>query len=195
MTPQTDTARSMDDIAEAVAKSALSTFEQLMREHGTVAPPMVHVLVEELPNIYAGFAATRQFYRGEDAATAIAGLGSFPASMVADRVLVCWENSDLNTALKGPGNYQTAVMILEVDMGGTQSLRWHPFSCQRGPDSELGIPTVLPQWSRPHRTGGKALPGPVRALLRTWQAETLECEFAATIDRLEREGYRISLAA
>ena len=116
--------------------------------------------------------------------------------MVADRVLVCWESADL---LYGPQRYpattRPAVTILEVDMDGTQALRWHPFSCVRGPDSDLGIPTVIPHWSRPHRTGGKALPGPVQALVQTWQANAMNCEFEATIERLEREGYRLRFTA
>ncbi|MDD7920146.1 hypothetical protein [Actinomycetospora callitridis] len=183
---------STEDIVDAIAESALAAFELLMREHGAVAPPTVHIFVEEFPSFYVGFAATRAFYRGEDAASAIARLGLLPASMVADRVLVCWENEDLYAALKGPGSYQNAVMILDARLDGTQTLRWHPFTSQWGPDSELGFPTVLPRWSSPHRTKGQALPAPIRAILHTWRFEAGNHEFGTTVDRLQHEGYRIN---
>jgi hypothetical protein len=157
-------------------------------------PPTVHLLPEGLDPPYVGYLTCRPFYRGRDAALAIALLGLLPAALAATRLVVTWENEDLCTALELPrsSGFPNAVIVVDAHRHG-HTLRWHPARLRINAPGRAGPPTVTPEWGPVHRDRDVELPGPVAELLEVWRSPRSwsEVELVGLYARLETAGYRM----
>jgi hypothetical protein len=98
----------MPDIVEDLPAILLDVAAAALRQTGFYPRPQVHMFAEDLASPYIGYIVCRPFYRGEDAVTAIAGLGLLPSVMGLTRLLVVWEDRDLRTALEMPRSAEAA---------------------------------------------------------------------------------------
>lgn len=176
------------------------TTEQLLRDHGLVQPPTVHMLMEGTALPYRGFITSRPFRRGSDAELAIAGLGLLPSVLKATTVVITWEHADLCTALNVPGDrgFPTALAVVDASLDAQEfgataprhALRLYPFDLQVGPLNRDGVPTGIPRWYRPEHYRDAALPAPIVRLLELWRAQQ-DHDLEATVAELRQWGYRI----
>jgi hypothetical protein len=176
------------------------TTDQLLRDHGLVQPPTVHMLMEGMTLPYQGFITSRPFRRGSDAELAIAALGLLPSALKATTVVITWEHADLCTALNVPSDrgFPTALAVLDASLAADRfgvtaprhALRLYPFDLQRGPLNRDGVPTGIPRWYRPEHYRDAALPEPMVRLLELWRAQQ-DHDLAATVAELRQWGYRI----
>lgn len=181
----------LDRLAGGVVEAA----EEMLRVHGYCPPPTVHMVCADMDPPYAGMLTCRPFYRGVDAAGAVAAMGALPAAVWATHLLVVWEHCDLCTALGLPGeSFPSAVVVLEATIS-EHTVRWYPYATRFGPVGTSGMPTVLPKWETPQRHPGAALPEPVARLLESWRAWSGEDELQQQAMGLERAGYRIRWTA
>jgi hypothetical protein len=153
-------------LRSAVIKAADDTFRQL----GFCPVPQIHVLAEDMAQPYLGYIHTRPFHQGEDAAKAITELGLFPAAMGATRVLMAWENRDINVAMRTGGEKApSAVVLAEASMDG-HVVHWHPFEVgEIGSVSEHGTRAFVPYWGQATVHAGAALPDPLARALWIWR--------------------------
>ncbi|MET9798711.1 hypothetical protein [Nocardiopsis alba] len=183
----------MPDLIETLSDMVLETSEELLREHGACLTPQVHILAEDMDQPYVGFISCRPFYRGADAATALAGLGRLPSVLMATRLLVAWEDCDLRTALELPGeSFATGMVILDA---GTEdhTLYWHPFDIEVGGASPHGIPTVIPHWGARARYENVPLLAPISALLDVWRQFHRDDDIQQTAIELQQAGYGLNM--
>ncbi len=116
------------NLLDGIGAVARSAADLTLREYGCmVQPPTVHILMEDLTPAYASYIISRPFYRGSDAAVAIAELGLLPSVLRATHLAIIWEHTDMHRALDEPGEVsETALAVLEASMVG-HILWWHPF--------------------------------------------------------------------
>lgn len=187
VSPLDEWAKSIDELAVAVADATL-------RELGMVQPPVVHILAEGSRPPYLGYLTCRPFFRGTDAAAAVAALGVLPSALGASRLMITWEHADLCTALEAPGagSVRPGVVVVDADRIG-HVLRWHPMGLRAGGSSELGSAAVLPEWGPAQSFAAGALPGPVGDLLSVWRSPRnwTDTEITHVCDNLEAAGYQM----
>lgn len=176
------------ELVDVLERTALGAAEALMVGEGFCPPPTVHLIREPPGPAYAGYVATRSFYRGEDAAAAVAALGHLPAAMGAARLVLSWEHNDLGTALELPDASEPAVVVVDADRDGHE-VRWHPFDMGFGALSSSGVPTLVPHWQASWREPGGWLPAPVHELLDIWRAGPGPHPLAQIIPAMEQAGY------
>jgi hypothetical protein len=128
------------------------------------------LLLDELDPPYLGYVTCRQFHRGEDAASAVAGLGAFGSMFGASRLVVSWEYRDLAVALEQPDAHAapSGVVVLDATRAG-HTVRWHPMRMHAGPVIS-GLPTVRAEWAETRQHERGTLPEPVEALLGFWRS-------------------------
>ena len=85
--------------------------DDLLRRAGVVLPPTVYVFAEDLDPPFVYSVQCRRFYRGADAAAAVAELGELPSALAASRLLVAWEEQDLKVALGLPADPDTTALV------------------------------------------------------------------------------------
>lgn len=181
----------LDGLAQALVGSA----DQVLRELGMCPAPTVYMLCKDMEQPYAGMLTCRPFYRGTDAADAVAAMGALPAALWATHLLVVWEHSDLCTALELPGEaFPSGIVVLEATMS-EHTVRWYPYLTRFGAVGASGLPTVLPDWGTPTRHPGAKLPDPIIRLLASWRDWTETDNLAQQAADLERAGYRMRWAA
>ncbi|MFF9206024.1 hypothetical protein ACF1AE_30275 [Streptomyces sp. NPDC014986] len=182
----------MPDLVGTLSDVVLGTSDELLRSHGACPRPQVHILAEDMEQPYVGFVTCRPFYRGADAASALAGLGLFPSVLMATRLLVVWEERDLRTALELPGgSFGTGVVILDAGLDG-HTLNWHPFDIEVGGAGPHGTSTVVPHWRTPARYENAQLLTPVAALLDVWREFRHE-DIQETAIGLQQAGYEFDM--
>jgi hypothetical protein len=175
---------------DGIERVGWDTTNQMLRDHGLVPPPTVHILVEDMTPAYAAYITSREFYPGSDAAVAIAELGVLPSVLMATHLVVTWEYADVYRALETPdGPFLEALAVLEASMSG-HTLRWHPFQIHPGPHNRDGALTVLPTWGEPVRYPNAPLPGPIERLLRIWR-EWRAGDLNQTVISLQQAGYGV----
>lgn len=182
------------DVVEAIARASAEGAEELLRAGGWCSPPTVHMLSRHLASPYIGSAATRPFYRGADAAAAVAALGRLPSLLCATQLVVVWEYADLCAALELPhaDRGPNALVVVDADLDG-HLLGWRPFELHVGPVGPSGLPTGTPEWGAPASYPDAPLPEPVAELLavwRQWRPGDVHEEARA----LEAAGFRVSWA-
>lgn len=183
----------LDGWVEQVEAAAVAGTDAMLRAAGFVQPPTVHLFSTELDPPYIGYVVCRPFYPGADAAAAIAALGALPAAVRAERVLVCWEHSDLCTALQLP-EPEDAIGLVAVDADERgHVVGRHPAQVELGPINSDGLPTATPDWGPVTREPGGRLPGPVAALLARWRAGRAhtDVEVVGVCAAMEEAGYRL----
>ncbi len=184
----------MPDIGDALPAVLLQASEAELRATGFCPQPQVHILAEDMEHSYIGYVVCRRFYRGADAASAIAGLGLLPSALMATRLIVVWENRDLRTALELPGEgFPTGIAVLDARLGG-HILHWHPFDIEVTGTSSHGIPTIIPHWRPPVRYTDVELLVPIAALLEVWREFRNDDLQRMAID-LQEAGYELNWAA
>jgi hypothetical protein len=179
---------------DRIAEAAVGAADALLREAGALQPPTVHMLSTELSPAYVGYLRSRAFYRGQDAAVAVAALGVLPSALGASRLVLAWEHADLCTALELPGADGFPAGMVVVDAGRTtHTLRWHPMRLHLGPVSGDGVQTVIPEWGAERRFENAALPEPIADLLAVWRRprDWPESELLKTYTSLEVAGYEM----
>lgn len=180
------------EVVGAVEQACLAGADAALRSGGFVPEPQVHVLIDDLDPPYVASVRTRPYRQGVDALRAIIRLGTAPAAIRASRVVLVWEHSDLCTSLHGPGEYETALVVLEASLTGEHTLRSHPVTLHQGPPMDSGWPTVVPEWGAPVTVPGAVLPPVISALLRTWRA--LQGDPDRTFAALHAEGFPVVTA-
>lgn len=177
---------------DRLAEAAVATTGTMLRKSGFVQPPTVHLLIEGLKPPYLGFLTCREFYRGRDAAAAVAAMGLMGSMLGASRLVVTWENADLCTALELPGDegFAPGVVVVDADRRG-HVLRWHPMRLDIGPSRPNRPPSVLAEWGPTSRRPGAELPGPIADLLAIWREprEWPGTELVGMFARMEVGGY------
>ena len=140
----------------------------MLHADGSICPPTVHILSRLTAPPYLGSVTTRPFYRGADAATAVARLGLLPSVAYATRVMVVWEYLDLAVALQLDRDAPTGLVVLDASMS-SHTVRWHPYRLKLGQSHEDGVRSTLPEWGQPVRHDDVGLPGPIADLLALWR--------------------------
>lgn len=184
------------EVVDAAAEAALAGGEAVLREAGMYPSPSVHLIHEEMEPPYLGYIGCREFYRGPDAARAVAVMGILPGLLGVTRLVVSFENDDMCTALEVPepeGGFATGFLLVDAWRAG-HVVRWHPYTPQPGPTSSLSaeLMTAIPDWGREQRHPNGPLLGPVAELLATWRRQTPnpgEADVAA--ESMKSAGYRL----
>ncbi|MEU1752660.1 hypothetical protein ABZ436_08410 [Micromonospora matsumotoense] len=175
----------MPDVAGEVLTAILDESEAHIQETGQVPRPQVHILAEDMdePFQYVGYITTRPFYRGTDAATAIADLGRLPSALAATRLFVVWEEDDLRLALEMPNRHPAhGLSVVDVRSDG-HTVLWLPFEV-----AQDGADTVV-TWGTPTRHENVKLHAPIEALIDTWRTPSEDLE--RTVLDLQGSGYQI----
>ncbi|WP_300008267.1 hypothetical protein [Pseudonocardia sp.] len=173
-------------LIDAVESGSLDLVNAALLRGGAVPPPAVHLLHKHLRQPYVGSVAARPFRRGADAAAAVTALGLLPSVVLATRVVVVWEYSDLCAALDLPGGpFPLGLVVLDADLVD-HVVRWHPFQLRGDP--------VRPKWGPVVRHPGAQLPAPVAELLALWR-ELRRQDIAETRAELEGAGFAVTWAA
>ncbi|MGQ0480974.1 MAG: hypothetical protein ACT4O0_08105 [Pseudonocardia sp.] len=184
----------LDGWVERLDEIAVATADATLRENGFVQPPTVHLLSAELDPPYVGYLTCRPFYRGTDAATAIARLGVLPSALGASRLVLTWENADLCTALELPGadGFPPGVVVVDAGRDG-HVVRWHPMRLHVGRPGPDRFAPVSPEWGRVQRLPEAALPEPIAELLAVWRTarEWPDVEIVHVCASLEGAGYQM----
>jgi hypothetical protein len=173
----------MPNIADEVVSAIIEESEVCIQETRECPRPQVHILVEDMDEPYLGYIICRRFYRGADAASAIAGLGRLPSALTATRLFVVWEDHDLRTALEMPIERPAqGLCVVDVRLDG-HTMLWLPFNVvQRGSE-------IVVAWGSPARHDNVALPAPIDHLIETWWQPPDDLE--RTVLDLQNAGYRI----
>ena len=187
----------LDGLVDTLAASSARLVETTLTERGFVLPPTVYLMSKYALPPLLGTVTTRPFYRGADAAGAVARLGVLPAAAQALRLLVVWENADLCAALDRPGwqagRYPRGVVAVDAhrDERIGHMVRWQPFSVTAvDPVTQSGhgrLTAVALNWGTPQQYQDGQLPGEITNLLAVWRrprpedgVEALRAELTAT---------------
>jgi len=181
-----------EQLVDALADAARAGVDAQLRHDGGLMPPTVHILLEDLDQPYIGCLTCRPFYPGTDAAAAIMHLGVLPAVTAATRLVIVWEQQDLNVALQSPVDpHGSALCVLDAQLTPPTVLHHHPMQLRRAAPG--GGPAVIPEWGAPDRIHNPALPQPIEVLLEVWRDGWEPCDGAVVNDvaiRLQSAGYR-----
>ena len=196
----------LDGLVDTLAASSARLVETTLTEQGFVLPPTVYLMSKYARPPLLGTVTTRPFYRGADAAEAVARLGVLPAAAGALRLLVVWENADLCAALDRPGwrdgRYPRGVIAVDAhrDERLGHTVRWQPFSVtavdpvtrpgHTGLTAE-GWPVAL-VWGTPQQYRNGRLPGEVAELLAVWRRPRPEDEVEALRAELTATGFVVT---
>ena len=182
------------DVVEAITRASVESADEGLRVGGWCPPPTAHMLSCHLASPYIGSVTTRPFYRGADAAAAVAALGRLPSLLCATQLVVVWEYADLCVALELPNadRAPNALVVVDADLDG-HLLGWHPFEFRTGPISPQGLPTATPEWSEPASYSGTPLPAPMAELLAVWR-KWLPGDIQTEARALEATGFRMAWA-
>ena len=174
----------MAAVVDQVAVAAVGAADELLQLGVEPARPTVHLLSADVAQPYLGHVVCRQFSPGRDAAAAVQLLGLLPSVLAATHLVVVWEYVGLRNALEpGDGAGPSGLVVLEASLT-SHVVRWYPF--RRGAGGAL--------WGEPARYPDAVLPVPVEYLLRSWR-RLVQDDVAATVETLERAGYRVRWAA
>lgn len=123
-------------------------------------PPTAHLLCRELDTVpYAGFVHVRPFYSGEDAHRAVVDLALVASMVNSSRLVVVWEQADLQVALRIPGPpLPTGLVVLDVPRDGEHVIGWHPAELVQIGTRPDGLPVVAAEWGPVRRIVGGRLP-------------------------------------
>ena len=179
------------DLVDGIEEAARGALDDLLRETGGVHPPTVHILAEDMEQPYVGWLTCRPFYRGADAAAAIAELGELPSVLAATRLVVTWEAQGLNVALDMPPDPENSALVVLDATLTDQAINWYPLQLRPGGRGERAV--VVAEWGVPVQLRGAPLPGPIAELVAVWRAWR-DADLEATVLRLERAGHRMRWA-
>ncbi|MEU0519995.1 hypothetical protein [Streptosporangium sp. NPDC006007] len=183
----------MPDIANELPHILLEASEAYIRAGGAAPPPQLHLLAEDLDVPYLGYMVCRRFYRGADAASAVADLGLLPSVLVATRIIAVWEDSDMRTAFELSGApFATAMVILDARLDG-HTLHWHPFGAGLSAPDHTGESEVVIKWGISNKYENVDLLAPFAALLQVWR-EFRKDDLEQTVTRLREAGYELNWA-
>ncbi|WP_035948546.1 hypothetical protein [Parafrankia sp. EUN1f] len=175
-----------------MAAIILEASEETISQTGFCPQPQVHIFLEDMDAAYVGYVVSRRFYRGDDAASAIAALGVLPSVLMATRLIIAWEDSDLRTALELPGNGFATGMVLVDASFDRHVLRWHPFRAEAAPAGSAARARVT--WATPARYENVPLLAPIEALLAVWR-EFRGDDLERTALELQQAGYEVNWAS
>ena len=192
MTARTLAGMDADGVVEVLARIGVELADQLLRAEGSVPPPTVYLLTKFLPDPYLGGVSARPYRRGEDAAAAVAELGTLASVARATRLVVIWEYQDLLVSLQDPraASCPNGVVVLDADFFD-HVVRWHPARFRLPGEHYDVSAVVLPEWGEPIWHENATLPAPVVRLLETWR-EVRGGDVAAELARLEAAGFLTS---
>lgn len=169
-------------ISQAVVSAAAKTMELTAR-----APrPQLHMFTGDVDQPYVGYLETRDFYRGEDAARAISGLGYPLATLPASRLLMVWEHADLLTALELPQPVREGALVALHASVDHHWIDWHPYTAARVSPSGIAM-----TWGQPHTLDRPTLPAPVAEMFAIWRRFT-PGDFGDVIGALIQNGYEFT---
>jgi hypothetical protein len=182
----------VSEIADSLIGALLRSSEEALRQIGEIPLPQVHILAEDMKQAYFGYLQCRPFYRGADAASAIATLGYLPAVLAATRLVVLWEDADIRTALELPGEgFARGIVALDARFDG-HTLHWHPFDVEVGRPRADGKSAVV-RMRRPEQYEDVELLAPVAELVRIWrESRPGEADdIRRVVAELQEAGYRL----
>lgn len=172
----------------STVESARVGTDAVLRRDGLLHPPSVQMLTEDRDEPLVGMVTCRRFYRGDDAARAVAGLGELPSVLRVSRLLVTYEAQDVNVALQAAVDPEaTALVVLDAQLGG-QRLCWWPLRI--GVARRWRRDVIVPEWGRPEWLDNPPVPDPVTQLVTIWR-QWRGGDAAVTAGRLQQAGYRI----
>ncbi|KAA1005215.1 hypothetical protein FVA95_28985 [Pseudonocardia sp. EV170527-09] len=91
-------------LVDELQNIAVATTNATLAEGGFVPPPTMHMFCSDLGRQpYAGYVRSRPYFPGDDAHTAVETLGLVASFVNASRVVLAWEQADLQIALQRPG--------------------------------------------------------------------------------------------
>lgn len=172
---------------------AVATTDTMLAEGGFVPPPTMHMFCEDLGRQpYAGYVRARPFYPGDDAHTAIETLGLVASFVNASRLVLSWEQADLQIALQRPGELlPTGLVLVDVPRVGEHVVRWNPAELVQTGTRADGCPVVRASWGPAQWIPGGRLPAPVAATLELWRSPRAwsAVEIAEAYLDMEDDGY------
>ncbi|MFK4298550.1 hypothetical protein ABH924_003721 [Arthrobacter sp. GAS37] len=157
--------RGRDVVTIAVNAAVLASTEILAQ--GICPRPQVHLFFDGEQTSYDGFVVCRPYYPGADAMSAISELGTLAASLYATRVMVVWEEADLQCSLAIPGNHAMALTTLTADYTNHELVR-RPLTPAHEV-SPTGLIGAVPG-GRPETSTNTRLPAPIAQLLSNWRS-------------------------
>jgi hypothetical protein len=180
------------DVASAVEDACPAGAEAALRAGGFVPRPQLHMLIDDGDQPYIGYIDTRPYCHGPDAVNAISQLGDAPAAIMATRVVLVWENADLDVSLNGPGEYPGGLAVVVASLAGGHALRWHPLELHLAGVDACGLPIVEPEWGQPSSVEDAMLPPVMAAVLARWRS--LDGDPDRVLSELVADGFGVRLA-
>jgi len=180
-----------DELVRRMVETLHRGVDDLLRRAGVVLPPTVYVFAEDLDPPFVCSVQCRRFYRGADAAAAVAELGELPSALAATRLLVAWEEQDLKLALGLPADPDTTALVALDATLTDRTLHRRPFRLAGAVGG--ASPGLVPERGELQRLVDPALPGPVARLLAVWQQWRNE-DLNDTVIRLQTAGHRVGWA-
>ena len=159
-----------------------------LKGEGMAPRPQVHFILEDQPEPHVGYVMSRQYHRGADARTAIAGLGRAAAAICTTQVVLLWEECDLRASLFGPGDHPDGLVTVDATFD-SHILTWRPYEVVFGPPGPLGAPTVWPRWGETVQLPAAPLPPVIDELLTTWRTQIVALDPGTEFPAMERLGY------
>lgn len=186
--PCTSAASPVERLVAQVEQDAV--MEACWRLHlGSCPPPKVYMFIDDWDPPVVSAISTRPYYRGADAAAAIAHLGAMPASIMATRLLLVWDEYDLRTSLYGDGDHARGLVAVHATFTG-HLLHWYPYTLAIE-DPERGLSSIQITWDEPLAHPDAPLPDPILRILQCWH-QLAEPDPQVVIPRLEAEGYVVT---
>jgi hypothetical protein len=184
------------DYLAILKEACVVGFETALRETGTVPDPQIHMLIDGLDQPYVGSVRCRPHYRGADAAEAIATLGTAAAATMATRVLVVWEEVDLQLSLTGEATSSNAFACLTASVyGDGHELHWYPFKVALEPPApgSGSPPGIAVSYGQPARANYDRLPAAITSLLHQWRSNRSGLRVREVFLHLAELGYAFRL--
>lgn len=183
-------------IVDELESIAVATTDAMVAEGGFVPPPTMHMFCSDLGRqSYAGYVRARPFYPGDDAYTAIETLGLVASFVRASRLVLAWEQADLQIALQRPGELlPTGLVVVDAPRVGEHIVRWNPAELVQTETHADGYPLVEASWGPAQRLPGGQLPAPVAAALELWRSPRAwsAVEIAEAYLDMEDDGYHMA---
>jgi len=193
---QTSDMKLTEHLVDELEKIAVATTGAMLAEGGFVPPPTMHMFCEDLGRRpYAGYVRARPFYPGDDAHTAVETFGRDASFVNASRLVLAWEQADLQIALQRPGELlPTGVVVADAPRVGEHVVRWNPAELVQTGIPAGGCPVVEASWGPARRLTAGRLPAPVAAALELWRSPRAwsAVEIAEAYLDMEDDGYHMA---
>jgi hypothetical protein len=185
-------------MAQTVIDATFEAAESTMRTFGGSPPmPTVHVFTEHVTaQPYAGFMSARPPAVGRHTMASVAGLGLLPLALAATRVVIVWEQADLETSLHGPDCAHINALVAVEATHDAHTVVIKPFTTRwERTDAAVSGRRCLPHFGPARTLSAGPLPAPIIDALALWRTNPTPdaTRKAALLSTLASLGYHVRL--